>query len=264
MKQFIKCLIPPILFNLLNQYRNRSYGWIGNYETWKEAQRLSTGYENDEILQKVKNSLLKVKNGEAIYERDSVLFDEIQYSWPTLSGLMLSAAKSNGSLRVLDFGGSLGSTYYQNKKFLDELDHVTWSVVEQKHFIDIGKQEFENDRLKFYYDFSDCIESERPNVLLISSVLQYVEKPYELMDELLKYNFEFVIFDRTIFNKKNKSIITIQKIKDKSYSSIPCWLFNEDDFLKKLKKYCFIVQDFNLLDEESTQKYEKGYVCKKI
>lgn len=264
MKKFIKSLIPPIVFNLLNQYRNRSYGWTGNYTTWKDAQKLSTGYENNEILQKVKKSLLKVKNGEAVYERDSVLFDEIQYSWPTLSGLMLAAANSNGSLRVLDFGGSLGSTYYQNKKFLDELTHVTWSVVEQKHFIDIGKQEFEDDRLRFYYNFSDCIESEQPNVLLISSVLQYIEKPYELMDELFKYNFEFVIFDRTIFSKRNESLITVQKIKDKSYSSIPCWLFGENDFLNKLKKYYLIIEDFNLPHEENERKYEKGYICKKI
>jgi len=264
MKHFIKSLTPPILLTLVNKFRNRKYGWIGDYATWEEAQNISTGYESDEILQKVKNSLLKVKTGEAVYERDSVLFNEIQYSWPVLSGLMLAAAKENGSLKVLDFGGSLGSTYYQNKKFLDELDTVTWSVVEQNHFVETGKKDFEDKRLKFYYDVESCIASEQPNVLLLSSVLQYIEKPYELLEQLLTHNFEFIIFDRTVFNKRNKEIITIQSINDKTYSSIACWLFNEINFTLKITNQYKIIESFELFHENDKNKYEKGFICKKI
>lgn len=46
------------------------------------------------ILQTVKNSLLKVKNAEIVYERDSVIFDEIEYSWQLLTGLMFCIVKS--------------------------------------------------------------------------------------------------------------------------------------------------------------------------
>ena len=42
--------------------------------------RMSSGYDSQLILDKVLTSTLKVKNGEAAYERDSVLFDEIQYA----------------------------------------------------------------------------------------------------------------------------------------------------------------------------------------
>jgi len=48
----------------------------------EEAMELSTGYDSERILGKVRDSLLKVKRGEAVYERDSVLFDKVQYSWP--------------------------------------------------------------------------------------------------------------------------------------------------------------------------------------
>ena len=65
----------------------------------------------------------KVKNGEAVYERDSVLFDEIQYSWGLLAGLEKAALEHDGKLCVLDFGGSLGSTYYQNKQFSELVFH---------------------------------------------------------------------------------------------------------------------------------------------
>jgi len=60
--------------------RNNQYGWQGNDSTWQEAHNASSGYDDDKILHIVKRSLLKVKNGEAVYQRDSVIFDEIQYS----------------------------------------------------------------------------------------------------------------------------------------------------------------------------------------
>jgi hypothetical protein len=51
----------------------------------------SHGYDNDTILKKCKDALLKVKNGEAVYERYSVLFDKVQHSFPVLAGLLRAA-----------------------------------------------------------------------------------------------------------------------------------------------------------------------------
>jgi putative methyltransferase (TIGR04325 family) len=265
MKQFIKSLIPPILLDLLNLYNNSKYGWFGNYATWKEAKKASSGYESDEILQKVRTSLLKVKNGEAVYERDSVIFNEIHYSWPLLTGLMLATAKSNGKLRVLDFGGSLGSTYYQNKKFLDQLGDVSWSVVEQKHFVDTGKKDFADERLHFYDHIESCIQEQNPNVLVLSSVLQYMEKPYELLDELLKHNFQFVLFDRTPFSLDNQDQITIQIVSPIIYSaSYPCWLFNEIFFLDyfQIKSYT-LIESFKIGDIHHQGLHLSGSIFRK-
>jgi putative methyltransferase (TIGR04325 family) len=265
MKQFIKSLIPPILIDALNRYKNSQYGWFGNYTTWEEAKKASSGYESDEILQKVRTSLLKVKNGEAIYERDSVLFNEIHYSWPLLSELMLAAAKSEGNLRVLDFGGSLGSTYFQNKKFLDHLNSVSWSVVEQKHFVDVGKKDFADERLHFYDDIKSCIEAQKPNILVLSSVLQYIENPYELLDELLRYDFEFVVFDRTPFSLDNQSKITLQVVSPAIYSaSYPCWFFNETIFLDyfRTKNYT-LIEKFKIGNIHHQGLYLSGSIFRK-
>lgn len=128
--KFIEKFLPPIMVDIIRKIIFIKYGWHGNYSTWEAAQKDSTGYDAPEILQKVRSSLLKVKKGEAVYERDSVIFEEIQYSWPLLAGLMYAAAKSGGVLKVLDFGGSLGSSYFQNKKFLDGLKDVVWCIVE--------------------------------------------------------------------------------------------------------------------------------------
>lgn len=264
MKQFIKSLTPHIVLNILKRIRSSKYGWHGNYKSWKEAQNASTGYDSYEIIQKVRSSLLKVKNGKAVYERDSVIFDEIQYSWQLLAGLMFASAKSGGVLKVLDFGGSLASTYFQNKKFLDRLGNVTWSIVEQKHFLDVGRADFEDERLKFYYDVKSCINEEKPNILLLSSVLQYIEKPYELLDELLKNDFEFVIFDRTTFSVENKDIIKHQTVPPSIYTaSYPCWFFDQNRLLNYFQNKYKLVEIFDALDGKSNEYKFKGFVLEK-
>lgn len=264
MKQFIKSLIPPILLSTLRKFHNNKYGWKGNYDSWEKVEKLSNGYDSSTIIQTVKNSLLKVKNGEAVYERDSVIFDEIQYSWQLLAGLMFAGAKSGGVLKVCDFGGSLGSSYFQNKKFLDRLDEVSWSVVEQKHFVDIGKDEFADDRLKFYYRVDECVKNEKSNVLVLSSVLQYIEKPYELLDDILRNDFEYIIIDRTPFSR-GKENIKLQIVPPTIYeASYPCRFFDEGNFLNYfIQKNFNIIEEFEALDGKCDEYEFKGYILEK-
>lgn len=247
MKQVLKILIPPVFVNFYRYTKNRKYGWHGDYQSWQEAKEASSGYDADAIARKVNTSLQKVKNGTAVYERDSVLFDEIQYSWPLLAGLMYASAKSQGALHVIDFGGSLGSTYFQNKKFLDGLKEVSWSIIEQKHFVKIGKKEFEDERLKFYDDIKSCFTLHRPTILVLSSVLQYIEKPYVLLEELLQFDFEFIVIDRTPFACQER--LTVQKVPPSIYeASYPCWFFEEKQFLSAFLHRYHVVESFDGLD----------------
>lgn len=265
MKRFILRITPPILLDIVKYFVWGKYGWHGNYDTWEDAKRDSTGYDQKEILEKVKRSLLKVKNGEAVYERDSVLFDTIQYSWPLLAGLMFASAKCKGAVRVLDFGGSLGSTYYQNRRILDKIKEVSWNVVEQRHFVDCGKESFEDDRLHFYYDVDSCMKEQHPDILILSSVLQYIERPYELLENLLKYNFEFVLIDRTPFSLGNRDRIVVQKVLPIIYkASYPCWLFEEDKLIGHFRKHSYsLVESFYGLDGEGSEYVFKGHILQK-
>jgi putative methyltransferase (TIGR04325 family) len=150
-----------------------------------------------------------------------------------------------GALKVCDFGGSLESTYYQNKKFLDKITDVSWGVVEQRHFVDAGKEEFENDRLKFFSTVVECIEEEGSNVLILSSVLQYIEEPYELLDNILKNNFKYILIDRTPFSKGPERI-TLQVVPPYVYdASYPCHFFDESIFMQYFsKKEYFPIESF--------------------
>jgi len=247
-KRYVKWL--DLAVNLCRkQITGFRYGYSGNYASWSEALARCNGYDTDAILEKVKGALLKVKTGQAAYERDSVLFDTIQYSWPLLAGLLHAANTNNGRLSVLDFGGSLGSSYYQNKKLLSVLDGLRWCIVEQKHFVECGKQYFEDENLHFYYDLPSCLAGGKINVAILSSVLPYLQKPYELLDTIINYGIDCIIVDRTpILLSGSSDRLTIQKIPPYIYeASYPAWFFNREKLSRSFSGKYHLLVEFNAL-----------------
>lgn len=239
MRQLVRNLLPPLLWRALCGLRlinPTQYGLFGAYTSWDEAVRVSTGYDSKIILEKTKAALLKVKNGKAVYERDSVIFSEVQYAWPLLACLMWAAAQSGGKLNVLDFGGSLGSTYFQNRTFLRHLAEVRWNIVEQPHYVKTGKEYFENGHLKFYESIEAAIAKVSPNVVLLSSVLQYLEQPYDLLKKLLGLHLGYIIIDRTPFWDGPTDRLCVQKVHPSIYAaSYPCWIFSSKRFREHLQ-----------------------------
>lgn len=124
------------LTSLFHENRNeqKQFGWFGDYSSWSVVKNECSGYEAANILNTVKSSVIKVRNGEAVYERDSVLFDEVTYSPHLIE--VLESSINNGKLHVVDFGGSLGSSYFQHRNLFQDLIDFRWSVVEQSHFVE--------------------------------------------------------------------------------------------------------------------------------
>ena len=114
---------------------------------------------------------------------------------------LLAAANTHNNLRILDFGGSLGSTYFQNKKFLDELPHkISYGVVEQPHYVGVGNEQISDDKLSFYNNISDYIAYKgKPHLLILNGVLQYLENYFDILKDILSKDFELIVIDRTPF-----------------------------------------------------------------
>jgi putative methyltransferase (TIGR04325 family) len=234
LRKMIRPFIPPVIYSIKDRFRARSGKiWSGRYERWADAQALCTGYDSNVILEKCRNALISVKNGEAIYERDSVLFYEMEYNWPLIAALQRTALEHMGSLCMLDFGGSLGSTYFQNKQYLKSIAALQWNIVEQSHFVDCGRKEFEDGQLNFFYTVEECIKHCMPNVLLLSSVLQYLEYPHEWLQRLVSLDIEYIIVDRTSFTDRREDFISIQQVPEEIYpASLRHWFFSERRFEK--------------------------------
>lgn len=248
-KSSIKAVSPPLLVSAYKKW-NKKYGFFGDYSSWEEALADSTGYSSDMILKKVKHSMLQVRDGKVAYERDSVLFEKIEYSFPALAALLKVALASNGTLNVLDFGGSLGSSYYQCKNMLPEVTKISWNVVEQPQFVECGSDYFQNDCLHFYTSIDDCVSENSINLVLLSGVIQYLETPYQFIQTLLEYEFPYILIDITAFFKEGRQErLTVQKVDPSIYAaSYPAWILSESKLANLISKKYRLLFDFDSLD----------------
>jgi putative methyltransferase (TIGR04325 family) len=238
----------------------------GDYSSWAEAVARCTGYDADNILAKVLDATLKVKRGEAAFERDSVVFAEIEYSWPVLAALMWAAARNHGDLSVLDFGGALGTSYFQNRRFLQGLKSVRWNVVEQPHYVRAGRSELLDGTLRFYDSTEECLLAESPNAFLLSGVLQCIPDPKGLLATLLRTGCETVILDRTCYvNEGRRERIRIQHVPESIYAaSYPCRFLVEEDILSMFRTAGYVlVERFPALDKLDPSATWKGHFFRK-
>lgn len=199
----------------------------GNFATWDEAMDFCSGYSSGNILRKTKTAALAVREGKALYERDTVLFHDEAYVWQILACLNLIAANAAGRLNVLDFGGSLGSTYFQNRKLLCRIPRLSWCIVEQPELAEFGKTTLEDDVLRFFASIDDALECRFPDVILFGSVLQYLSDPVEILKKVFAVNIPWIIIDRTAFHTGSEDRLTVQHVSPEIYNaSYPAWFFS--------------------------------------
>lgn len=264
-KKMAKDWCPPVLLRWIKKLAGRgSLSFEGDYSSWSAAQGKSTGYDAAEILRQVCDSTLKVKRGEVLFERDSVCFYHEEYRWSTLACLLAVAAEHEGCLNVLDFGGSLGSFYFQHRKLFSKLKNVNWSVIEQKQFVECGREQIQDEILQFYESVAHCLEKKPVDVILLSSVLQYLEKPYQILTELAQTGAPYLLIDRTPFTTDMKDRIAIQHVPNAIYAaSYPAWFFSQRGFEMMIEKLGYrLIAEFSCDEKVDAGEFKGAFFAR--
>lgn len=245
MKHVIKSWIPSAILNAYRRFCSDDIRFHGQFSTWESARAASSGYDDEVIFRKSRAAALKVKKGEVAYERDSVLFDHVEFSYPILSGLLRSARGREGNVSVLDIGGSFGTTYRQFKAFLRPSASVRWSIIEQPRVVESGQAEFADGELHFFRTIGEAADAEFPDVVLLSSVLQYVQNPYDLIREVCSIGASSIVVARTPCALAERDILTVQVVPPSIYkASYPCWIFAESKLLEAFSARYRLVASF--------------------
>jgi putative methyltransferase (TIGR04325 family) len=259
-KELVKLIFSDYL---ISKIASISYGWHGNYKSWESAKAKCTGYDDIDIFNKVRDTSRRVKTKELAFERDSVPFEKIDYSFPLLAGLMWIAYQNKGKLNVMDFGGSLGTSYYQNMAFLNSLSEVHWCIVEQPHFVREGQRSFSDEKLEFFNSAEECLNTYQIDLVLLSNIIHYLEKPYNFLEEIISKNIKYIFIDRTLLLPGLKERLTIQKVPKKIYKArYCCWLLSETKFLKLFSDKYDLIFDFNVNGNINIRSLFKGYLFK--
>lgn len=263
----IKNLLPPCLLPVLRWWCGASFK--GNYSNWDAAMEASSGYEEKNTLEYIIESSRKVRDGECSYERDGTIFENIEYAWPLLTGIMTAAANNQGNLKVLDFGGALGSSYRQNLAFLNTLQDVFWAVIETPELTKAGKSEFQTESLVFFDSIDSACEDCHYDVALLASVLPYLSKPYTILKDIIARSPDFIVLDRTMVRSFKEDRLTVQTNSSMiGKSSYPAWFFSEANLLAAFEPDYQLVSDFSALGDKVLLRSPfasanfKGYIFK--
>jgi putative methyltransferase (TIGR04325 family) len=251
---------PIVLGQALLDYlrARRVIQFKGPHSSWEEARRHVTGYDDDRILEKVRASTLQVQAGVAVAERDGVTLNQVEYCWPATAALMCSAASAGGVLSVLDFGGSLGSSYFQNRGLMSRLAEVRWGVVEQANFVECGRRDVHQPGLSFHERIEDCARAIGPRVALLSGVLQMLEDPEAALREIDAAGVNMIVVDRTPVSRLRHDVICTQHVREPIYdASYPAWIFSEGRIARMLGPRWELVADFVSNDYQ-------GYRCGRL
>lgn len=226
-RSLVHGVTPPVVATYARRWLKRDpITFRLGFENWSDASSAATGYDQEAIAKQVLEATLAVASGRAAFERDGVLFDHIEYSWPLTAGLLL-AVGSGSPGHVMDFGGALGGTYLGHRALLPS--SVTWSVVEQPSFVRLAEAHVAVPGLSFFTSVRECVAARAPSIALLSSVLQYLPNPFEMLASICaEPSIEWVLIDRTSCVDRGSSLPAVQTVRPPIYdASYPVWFLEE-------------------------------------
>ncbi len=225
----------------------------GDYKNWNEAALECSGYGDKNILTKVADSINKVILGEAVWERDSSVFFEQKFVYRICASILRCAIQNdNKGVNVLDIGGSLGSTYFQNAKYLAEVNNLHYVVAEQVNFAEYGHKNLENEVLKFVNSEVDYNCFGKWDIVLMSASLQYIYPYKKVVSKVLDAKPHYIILDRVLVGNRKRICKQIVPARICS-SSYPVIVFDESTI------YQLFESDYKMLETDLSSVPEEAY-----
>lgn len=234
---------PPIVARGLRRMLGGGLRFEGDYPNWEAARGDSGGYNQDAIVRRVLDAELKVKRREAADARDGVTFGSVQFSLPMMAALARAASRKSGSLRVLDLGGAFGGLRRHFRAF-GLGGRLEWTVVEQPAFVALGTEHFASDELRFSASLEESLAQPAADIVVLSSVLQYLETPHALASRVAAWGPESIVVDRTPMASGSRDRLTVQRVPPTIYrASYPCWILSRDRLLQAFgARYATVAQ----------------------
>jgi len=194
------------------------------FASFTEAAQAAGGYDSPAIDDRSLHAARSVIEGNAVFERDGVVFTEPDPRQPVVDAIVLTnRSRSDASpLRLLDVGGGLGSSYWQNIAQLPS-EAITWTIVERPSLCEKARDLPEHP-IVYRSDLRQALD-EHWDVVLFSSVLQYLAEPHQVL-AAAGAACSTIIVDRTPMHAGVDDVVCVQTTPAHIYeASYPAWIF---------------------------------------
>lgn len=189
-----------------------------------EAAQAAGGYDDHVIDDRSLEAARAVIEGNATFERDGVAFTEPDPRQPVVEAIVLAnqSRSDESPLRLLDVGGGLGSAYWQNIGLLPA-NVLAWTIVERPSLCEKARGLPEHPII-YRSDLQQALD-EQWDVILFSSVLQYLAEPHQVL-AAAGAACSTIIVDRTPMHAGAHDVVCVQTTPAHIYeASYPAWIF---------------------------------------
>ncbi|MDB0022452.1 methyltransferase, TIGR04325 family [Flavobacteriaceae bacterium] len=175
--------------------------------SWDHALKNSHNYNQDKLVNNIFLSTQNVLKKKYKYESDGINFNNLNIDHNFLESLKKCIKTDNTIL--LDFGGSLGTTFFKYHDLISKNKLIEWFIIEQEKIFEKSKILNFPINLKFFKNIDEI--QVKPDIILLGSVLQYIEHHNKLLTKLISLKPNYVFIERTIFSINNLEPIYIQE-----------------------------------------------------
>ena len=226
-KDAVKWLTPPILIEaqrFLRGTRLRRHIWEGIYPGFHDVPVFGPGHDSPHWLE---NSLGLTKHFLRAWRQERSIPAHV---WAMRSLMPLAAAMiapANGKLRVLDFGGGMGTDYICLRSCLDAAVCVDYHVVDGEQSCAYGDELFQGDRsISFHRRLPSDIGP--VNLVYSSQALQYVDDFVSLLTSLAAYQAPYFMLVSVPVGEAPRFATAQINFPD---TCVPYWFFNRTEML---------------------------------
>ena len=193
--------------NLIFQHEPEFSGF---YSSFEECDSKGNVWESDEW---VNNQLKKIKGVNSVINQKKSKSFVHNTTHGTLLGSFITLinllCESQSKVKVVDFGGGTGISYYSYVQNLIEPEKIYWKIIDNEMLAELGKKEINSKHDNIEY--ASSINDEEYDALIISSTLHYIEDFRKIMKKLLKGNPNIVHFERLHAGDIPNNFVCFQK-----------------------------------------------------
>jgi len=236
LRSLVKVALPVFILEKI-QARKNPIKYKYGYRSWSDAKIASNGYSENSILEKISFETSKMLSRNSGWVRDGYYFNDVQLNYEILSILALQGSESH-SVRVVDFGGGLGTTYFQNREVLERFGiRVCWNIIEQPHFVKEGKSILDSITNLHFFETLEGASIASTDLVIFSSVLEYLEDPYFFLAEIMHLDSKprGIVIDRSPIDLFSSEKFIVQSVDDSIHAAkLPLQILSQERIVEIL------------------------------
>lgn len=217
--EIIEFYEPGEIWSFWQLNKNKNSCFWGDFPSFQEAAQAAGIWNETETFEQELKVLHKV-----LQEPQDWYWSQ----WMQKNLLRIYMENQQKHLHVIDFGGGFGQEYLNDRNILEDMQGVKWIVVDQQKHVAYGKEHLQTEKLLF----SECLQEaaelaeEKCSLLIFGSVLQYIDKWKEFLQEVQNLDIPYILINRQHMAKRER--ICIQNMG--AYNSMSAFrIFNEQE-----------------------------------